>query len=173
MYSHSPIKVISLFKNGFGVGTLGCQAEVMPDPQPRKKSPNASGATDSSCGLRGGASITTAQNQIKIVHWNANGAVSRKLALAHFLIQRKLDICYIQETHLQQELRFSLRGCQAFRHNREGKRKGGILTLIRNYYPAAEIQRSENSETEFLGVEVILPSFNFQIDNVYSPPTDT
>ena len=44
--------------------------------------PIATGASDSSCGLRRGPSITTGQNQIKLSTGNAN--VFRQLALAQF-----------------------------------------------------------------------------------------
>ena len=103
---------MSLFRYGFGVTIVGHQAEVMLGPEPRRNSANASEASHSSCGLNGGPSITTGQNQIKIVHWNANGTVSRKWALAHFLKERKVDIFRIQEIHLKKELRVLLRRYQ-------------------------------------------------------------
>ncbi|KAK3779727.1 hypothetical protein RRG08_013682 [Elysia crispata] len=71
------------------------------------------------------------------------------------------------------EIRFSLRGYQVFEQHREGKRKGGILTLIRNDIPVVEILLAKDNSTGFLGAEIILPSGNLQIYNVYSPPSDT
>ena len=137
----------------------------MPGPEPRRDSANAPEASHSSCGPNGGPSITTGQNQIKIVHWNANGTVSRKWALAHFLKERKVDTFRIQETHLKKELRVSLRRYKAFRHDREETGKGGILLSRRKDVSAAE--------TKFLEVEGILPSFKVPIYNAFSPPTDT
>ena len=155
---------MSLFRYGFGDTIVGHQAEVMLGPEPRRDPPNATEASHSSCGLNGGPSITTGQNQIKILHWNANGTVSRKWALAHFLKERKLDKFRIQETHLKKELRVSPRRYQAFRHDREETGKGGILLSSRKDVSAAE--------TKFLEVEGILPSFKLQIYNALSPPTD-
>ena len=44
-----------------------------------------------------------------------------------------IDICCIQETHLQKDKTFKARGYQCFRTDRGGDRKkGGIITLIKS-----------------------------------------
>ena len=57
--------------------------------------------------------------------------IRKKTELEHILNKENIDICCIQETHLQKDKRFRVRGYQCFRTDREGdKRKGGVLTLI-------------------------------------------
>ena len=105
-----------------------------------------------------------------IAHWNAEGVRRKKLELQNFLRKSLVDVCCIQETHLSKNYRFSIRGYQMFRQDREHRTKGGILTLVRNSIPAHETQRSEDTqlETEFLGVR--LAQQNLVIYNLYSPP---
>ena len=47
--------------------------------------------------------------------------------------KENIDICCIQETHLQKDKTFKVRGDQCFRTDRGGdRRKGGIITLIKS-----------------------------------------
>ena len=59
--------------------------------------------------------------------------------LQHFLKLKAIDVCCIQETHLSSSHRFFIRGYEVFRQYRENRSKGGLLTLVRNNIPAAEI----------------------------------
>ena len=103
------------------------------------------------------------------MHWNAEGVQKKKEALQNFLKEHNVGICCIQETHLNPHLRFSIRGYTPYRHDRVGQHKGGIITLVKNCFPAIEISRSaENSDTETLTVLVTLPSRTLSVLNVYS-----
>ena len=67
------------------------------------------------------------------MQWNAEGVIRKNTELENILKKENIDICCIQETHLQKDKRFRVRGYQCFRTDREGdKRKGGVLTLIRS-----------------------------------------
>ena len=59
-----------------------------------------------------------------------------------------------------------------FRQDRENRPKGGLLTLVRNNIPAAEIQRSGQADldTEYLGVKLVLAGTPVTVFNIYSPP---
>ena len=65
---------------------------------------------------RGPKSNTTEYNkantQLKIMQWNAEGVIRKKTELEHILKKENIDICCIQETHLQKDKRFRVRGYQ-------------------------------------------------------------
>ena len=65
--------------------------------------------------------------------------------------------------------RFSVRGFDTFRRDREHGPKGGLLILVKNTYPAAEIHRSGDENTEILGIKVMLEGNPLSIYNLYSP----
>ena len=63
---------------------------------------------------------------------NAEGLMRKKTELEHTMNKTNIDICCIQETHLQKDKTFQVRGYQCFRNDRGGdRRKGGIITLIK------------------------------------------
>ena len=108
------------------------------------------------------------QQALKIVQWTAEGVRLKKTELQHFLKLKAIDVCCIQETHLSSSHRFF----EVFRQHRENRPKGGLLTLVRNNIPAAEIQRSGQADldTEYLGVKLVLSGTPVSVFNIYSPP---
>ena len=64
------------------------------------------------------------------MQWNAEGVQKKKQALQVFLKENKIDIACIQETHLNQNIKFFVRGYDIFRRDRMTGHKGGVLTLI-------------------------------------------
>ena len=83
---------------------------------------------------------------------------------------KKIYVCYIQETHLNNTHRFSIRGYEIHRVDRADRSKGGVLTLVKTSIPSTEVQRSEKADTEYITVKLILPDRNLTICNLYSPP---
>ena len=67
-----------------------------------------------------------ANTQLKIMQWNAEGVIRKKTELERILKKENIDICCIQETHLQKDKRFRVRGYQCFRNDREGDQKKGV-----------------------------------------------
>ena len=115
----------------------------------------------------GGQSRATGHQTLRIVHWNTEGVQQKKLELQQFLKAQKIDVCCIQETHLNNTHRFSIRGYEIHRADRP---KGGVLTLVKTSIPSTEVQRSEKADTEYITVKFILPDRNLTICNFYSPP---
>jgi hypothetical protein len=106
-------------------------------------------------------SKVTGTQDLKISHWNAEGIRIKKTDLHSFLRQNNIDVCYVQETYLTDNIRFTVRGYE----------KGGILTLVKNTIPSAVVQDSGSQDTEFLGVKLVLNDReNGTVFNVYSPP---
>ena len=100
---------------------------------------------------------------------SAEGVRQKKTKLQNFLQQNGIDVCTIQGTHLTENHRFYVRGYETYRQDRESRSKGGVVTLVRYTIPSIEIQRSRASNTEFLGVELVLPDHHLQVFNIYSP----
>ena len=84
-------------------------------------------------------SRTTNRHQpVMVVHWNAEGVHNKQTDLQHVLHENNITICCIQETHLQPNKSFKVRGYQCFRSDRIGRSKGGILTMVRNNIDAIQ-----------------------------------
>ena len=104
---------------------------------------------------------------LRVVHWNAEGVFNKADALKMFLFENKVDVCCVQETHLQEGKTFKIRGYQVFRNDRQGH-KGGVLTLVRNNIQANEI-RKFTGEAEYLHLRVTAGKLNLDIVNYYCP----
>ena len=101
----------------------------------------ATGTSDSRQEAGMGQSRATSFN-LRMLHWNAEGVRNKKLELQVLLKERNIDVCCIQETHLNSSHPFSIRAYETFRRDRKDRPKGGILTLV--------VYRSEDEDTEVL-----------------------
>jgi ribonuclease HI len=151
------------------------QAGAAPDSAPRGSPPPATGGPFStSWGARGrgrratGRKSKVDESPITIVHWNAEGVTNKKTELEQYLHQHNINICCLQETHLQEGKPFKIRGYQVFRSDRQGRRKGGVATLVRNNINASESRRYMD-EAEYIEVKVTLRDSTFNIVNYYCP----
>ena len=68
----------------------------------------------------------------------------------------KIDVACIQETHLNPNHRFSIRGYQTFRMDREGRQKGGVLILVKNDIPAKDFKINTGQQSERHGAYIIV-----------------
>ena len=87
-----------------------------------------------------------------------------------FLYKEKIDIACLQETHLNPNLRFLVRGYQCFRQDRPNRHKGGVLILVSNKIPAQEITIQTGEESEIIGITAQLHNKKVIIYNCYAPP---
>nr|KAG5700820.1 hypothetical protein BaRGS_024206 [Batillaria attramentaria] len=102
------------------------------------------------------------------MHWNAEGVSNKKTELEHFLQQNDINICCLQETHLQEGKSFKIRGYQAFRSDRQGRNKGGVLTLVRNNINASQT-KTFMEEAEYVEVKIRTKDSDISIVNYYCP----
>ena len=139
---------------------------------------DSTGATD--CGsetpivTRGEQSTVIGHNQpLRIAQWNAEGVQRKKPELQAFLKMNSIYICCIQETHLNKNHIFQIRGNELYRQDREDRPKGGILTLVRNSIASVESHRSTSqiTDTESITLNVILKDKHLTVCNIYSPPS--
>ena len=127
----------------------------MPGPSPQRGPPSAiAGHLISSCqARRRGARVrdtdpkeTPTSRGIDILQWNAERVYKKKITLTEKLHKENIDVACLQETHLKENQRFTMRGCQDFRHDTEGRAKGGVAILVKNTVPAHEFTVSTNNE---------------------------
>jgi uncharacterized protein YaaR (DUF327 family) len=104
------------------------------------------------------------------MQWNAEGVRNKKQELQAFLRSNNIDICCIQETHLSENHRFTIRGYETFRQDRANGPKRGVATLVKNTHAAAEVSRSNLDSTESLGIKVLTEGKTYTVLNQYSPP---
>ena len=148
----------------YGARPLGIRrGGRVPGPSPQRCPPSATGGhLTSSCQARGrGARVrdtdpkeTPTSRGIDILQWNAEGVYKKKIALTEKLHKENIDVACLQETHLKENQRFTMRGYQVFRHDREGRAKGGVAILVKNTIPAHEFTVSTNNQAEIHGVSI-------------------
>ena len=73
------------------------------------------------------------------------------------------------DRHLNPNHMFIVRGYQNFRMDRKGRHKCGILTLVRNDFPATDIQVDTNHQAEVQWVKVTGQTFS-ETRNCHCPP---
>ena len=112
----------------------------------------------------------TNKTATKIMHWNAMGLTEeRKDALRLFLHENEIDICCIQESHLKKGKNFKIRGYQEpIRNDRQGRSKGGVVTLVRNGIKAIEVNRL-TEEAEYIHTKISSKDRNLELVNYYCP----
>ena len=142
------------------------QVEKASGPKPRKSLPSTTGSSNPSTAREGWNKAT---GNLNIMHWNTEGVRNKKSDLQHFLRVHKIDICCIQEAHLNKDLRFSIRGYEPFRADRENTTKGGTLTLVKNTIAATEIHKSSEDNTEIIGIKAVLKDITLTVYNTCSP----
>ncbi len=157
------------------------QAGAVPGSKPRRSPTNATeGTLVLSCGVRGQTRRATdhrkinpkkkEQPLINIVQWNAEGVSNKRdeQSLQHFLQENNVNICCIEETHLQEDKPFKIRGYQVFRSDRKERKKGGVMTLVRNNINAIETKRFMD-EAEYIEIKATIGKKSYNIGNFYCP----
>ena len=105
-----------------------------------------------------------------ILQWNAEGVFSKKVSLTERLHKENVDVACIQETHVNSNHRFSIRGYQTFRLDREGRHKGGVLILVRNNIAASYFKVDTYQQAEIHGVKITVDNSAISILNLYCTP---
>ena len=108
---------------------------------------------------------------LNILQRNAEGVFNKKVPLTGRLHKENVDVACIQETHLNTNHRFSIRGYQTFRLDRERRHKEGVLILVRNNFAASDFKVDTNQQAEIHGVKIIVDNSAINILNLYPPPT--
>ena len=92
---------------------------------PQRNPPSATGGpSQPPCCARGRWGRATGRTKagkdkpFTIMHWNAESVINKKTELEHILNEENINICCIQETHLQSNKYFKVRGYHCFRSDK-------------------------------------------------------
>ena len=156
------------------------QGDREPGPVPQRDPPKATGGNRFSRSVkrqkkrrvtrkeRRAEEKASKRKTLNLLQWNAEGVFHKKIALAERMSKENIDIACIQETHLNSNHRFQVRGYELFRLDREGH-KGGVLILVRNTLNAEQLRVETNQQAEIIGTDIILNEDCFRIYNAYCP----
>ena len=109
--------------------------------------------------------------ELKIVHWNAQGANRKRALITSCIINEGIDIMLIQDTRLKkrQDGRVPIRvpGCHTF-YKPLDENCHGLLTIVRKNIPV-QLQKTTNpgENTEILTVKIWLQDEALLIHNMY------
>lgn len=79
---------------------------------------------------------------INIVNWNAEGVKDKNTELQNF------TIFFIQETQQQDRTPFNITGYTVLRSNCNGRKRDGVITLVRNNLNASKKELAEYIQTK-------------------------
>lgn len=113
---------------------------------------------------------TRRRNSLKILHWNANGIRQHREELQEFLVERRIDVALISETHLRPGDGMSSPTHRIYRTDRQGPRGGGTAVYIHrrlDHYPLPTPQTTD-LEVTMVCVKTTRGSLNLAAG--YIPP---
>lgn len=109
--------------------------------------------------------------QLKIITWNANGLTAKIEELETVLLNEKIDICLISETHLKKDSNLSIKGYSAYHacHSSERARGGSSVFIRENINHSFEIN-IELDTMQVTSVSIKVRHVFFNIASIYCPP---
>lgn len=118
------------------------------------------------------AHTTPTRQTTKILTWNANGLLARKMELTQFMNTGKIDIALISETHLTSRSYAEIRNYKLYTCNHpDDAAHGGAALYIRNTIPHHEISPFCTKSIQAAGIATRLHcGTDLVIASVYSPP---
>ena len=105
---------------------------------------------------------------LKVLQWNCNGLFTHLDEFKHHLTQNSYDVICLQETFLKPEKNFTLAGYSIVRRDRIDKRKGGLITLIKDSLNYTEIASPGNIEC--ITVNIRTDNSHVTVSNLYISP---
>ena len=108
---------------------------------------------------------------LKIFQWNCNGLLAHIHEFKQHLAQNSYDVICLQETFLKSNKSFSLAGFSVIRKDREGSRKGGLITLIKDSLNYTEIP--VQGSIECITVNIKTDNSYITVTNLYISPDKT
>ena len=106
--------------------------------------------------------------RLKVLQWNCNGLFTHLNEFKHHLTQNSYDVICLQETFLKPEKNFTLTGYSVVRKDRIDKRKGGLITLIKDSLNYTEIASPDNIEC--ITVSIRTDNSHVIVCNLYISP---
>ena len=105
---------------------------------------------------------------ITSMHWNAESVTNKKTMLEHILHEENINICCMQELHLQSNKSFKARGCQCSRSDRPDRSKARVMTLVRDNIKAC-LTETHLEDSNYQSLRIQAHTANIQLINIYCP----
>lgn len=105
-----------------------------------------------------------------ILQWNCQGVRKKLAELDHRA--SGYHVIVLVKTWLKDSDRVSLRGFDVIRHNRSGKKGGGVTIFIRTdvKYQEKKVRYKCNGQLEVCGADITIDNKSVSIIGVYKPP---
>lgn len=108
---------------------------------------------------------------MRIITWNANGLVKRKLEFENFLTSESIDVALISETHLTTNTAIQFRNYSMYRSDHpSGSSRGGAAVIIKNKIQHYEIPGWKTEEFQIAAINIQFNGIGINFGAVYSPP---
>ena len=118
--------------------------------------------------------ITGRANYIQVVHWNAQGAISKSSAIKSAIVQDDIDIVMIQDTRYKRRLDDlpNLRIQEYHTYHRPMDEGGhGLVTFIKHTIPSEAAEQVQDG-TETLSTRIWINNKPLLLHNLYSVDGD-
>ena len=110
-------------------------------------------------------------NTIRILAWNANGLLQHKEQLLVTLIEQKIDMCLISETHFTRESYLNLRGFEVYHTVHPSNRaRGSSAVMVKSSLSNYEDVKIEKEEFQVTSVTLKTPAVATTVAAIHSPP---
>jgi exonuclease III len=109
-------------------------------------------------------------NTLRILAWNANGLLQHKEHLLVALIEHKIDVCLISETHFTRESYLKLRGYEVYHTVHPSNcAKGGSAVIVKTGLSHYEDVKIEKVEFQVTSVTLKTSAGTITVAAIYSP----
>ena len=108
---------------------------------------------------------------LRIMAWNANGLLQHKEHLLVALIENKIDVCLISETHFTRESYLKLRGFEVYHTVHPSNcARGGSAVIVKTGLTHHEDVRIVKEEFQVTSVTLKTSAGAITVGAIYSPP---
>lgn len=110
-------------------------------------------------------------SSLLIIFWNANGIIQHRNELEFILLDKRIDVAMVSETHLTSRHYFGIQNYSIYRSDHpDDLPQGGTAVLVRNSLPHHPLQLNSTKEIQFTGISVHCAPFSFTAAAIYCPP---
>ncbi|KAG5861334.1 hypothetical protein JTB14_025210 [Gonioctena quinquepunctata] len=108
-----------------------------------------------------------------MLSWNANGLRDKIIELEDLILERNLDVIFIQETFLKNDP-IGIPNYRMFREDRLGHQGGGVAIMIKCniQHEQIAINHDRTSGSEVVGIEIMTNRDPLRLISVYNPPNN-
>jgi hypothetical protein len=114
-------------------------------------------------------------HSLLILQWNCNGVSQRRDELELVLVNRRIDVALLSETHLTPNQRFYIHGYTCYRtdhpdHGTNGRAHGGTAILVKTSLVNHVVHVPSDYVIQCTAISISTFNFPFILASVYCPP---